>query len=147
MITGIDLVKEQIKLAAGEKLEYSSDKVRILGHAIECRINAEDPDKDFIPSPGAIGKLFLPGGMGVRIDTHVYSGYTIPPFYDSLIAKIIVLGEDRDEAIVRMARALKEVEIENIKNTSSLHSKIMANEKFRKGSVSTDFLPKYIFGR
>jgi acetyl-CoA carboxylase biotin carboxylase subunit len=147
MITGIDLVKEQIKLAAGEKLEFSSDKIKILGHAIECRINAEDPDKDFIPSPGTIGKLFLPGGMGVRTDTHVYSGYTIPPYYDSLIAKIIVLGEDRDEAIARMARALKEVEIENIKNTSPLHSKIMANEKFRKGSVATDFLPKYIFGR
>jgi acetyl-CoA carboxylase biotin carboxylase subunit len=147
MITGIDLLKEQIKLAAGEKLTYSSDKIKILGHAIECRINAEDPDKDFIPSPGTIGRLYLPGGMGVRTDTHVYSGYTIPPFYDSLIAKIIVLGEDREEAIVRMARALKEVEIENIKNTSSLHSKIMANEKFRKGSVSTDFLPKYILGR
>ncbi|MDR3113654.1 MAG: hypothetical protein LBU09_04685, partial [Endomicrobium sp.] len=106
-----------------------------------------DPDKDFIPSPGTIGRLYLPGGMGVRTDTHVYSGYTIPPFYDSLIAKIIVLGEDREEAIARMARALKEVEIENIKNTSSLHSKIMTNEKFRKGSVSTDFLPKYILGR
>jgi len=147
MITGIDLVKEQIKLAAGEKLEYKSDKIKILGHAIECRINAEDPDKDFIPSPGTIGKLFLPGGIGVRVDSHVYSGYTIPPFYDSLIAKIIVSGEDRSEAIARMARALKEVEIENIKNTSTLHSKIMSNEKFRKGGVATDFLPKYIFGR
>jgi acetyl-CoA carboxylase biotin carboxylase subunit len=147
MITGIDLVKEQIKLAAGEKLSYSSDKIKILGHAIECRINAEDPDKDFIPSPGIIGRLYLPGGMGIRTDTHVYSGYEIPPFYDSLIAKIIALGEDREEAIARMTRALKEVEIENIKNTSALHSKIMANEKFRKGGVSTDFLPKYIFGR
>ncbi|OEG70687.1 acetyl-CoA carboxylase biotin carboxylase subunit [Candidatus Endomicrobiellum trichonymphae] len=147
MVTGIDLVKEQIKLAAGEKLSIVSEKNNILGHAIECRINAEDPNKDFIPSPGTIGKLFLPGGPGIRLDTHVYSGYTIPPFYDSLIAKIIALGKDRDEAIARMSRALREVEIEGIKNTSSLHSKIMANEKFRKGSVSTNFLPKYILGR
>ncbi len=147
MITGIDLVKEQIKLAAGEKLSFDSEKIKILGHAIECRINAEDPDKDFIPSPGTIGKLFLPGGPGIRVDTHVYGGYTIPPYYDSLIAKIIALGADREEAVSRMARALKEVEIEGIKNTSTIHSKIMSNEKFRKGSVSTDFLPKYIFGR
>ncbi|MDR0800469.1 MAG: acetyl-CoA carboxylase biotin carboxylase subunit [Endomicrobium sp.] len=147
MITGIDLVKEQIKLAAGEKLSIVSEKTKILGHAIECRINAEDPDKDFIPSPGTIGKLFLPGGPGIRLDSHVYAGYTIPPFYDSLIAKVIALGEDRDEAIARMRRALREVEIEGIKNTASLHSKIMANEKFRKGGVSTNFLAKYIFGR
>ncbi|MDR2676758.1 MAG: acetyl-CoA carboxylase biotin carboxylase subunit [Endomicrobium sp.] len=147
MVTGVDLVKEQIKLAVGEKLSVSSEKVKILGHAIECRINAEDPDRDFIPSPGTIGKLFLPGGYGIRLDTHVYSGYTIPPFYDSLIAKIIAFGSNREEAIVRMQRALKEVEIEGVKNTSLLHSKIMANEKFRKGSVSTDFLTKYILGR
>jgi acetyl-CoA carboxylase biotin carboxylase subunit len=146
MVTGLDLVKEQIKLAAGEKLSIVSEKVKILGHAIECRINAEDPDKDFIPSSGTIGKLYLPGGPGIRVDTHVYSGYTIPPYYDSLIAKIIAFGSDRDESITRMQRALREVEIGGIKNTSSLHSKIMSNEKFRKGSVSTDFLPKYIFG-
>jgi acetyl-CoA carboxylase biotin carboxylase subunit len=145
MITGIDLVKEQIKLAAGEKLSIISEKVKILGHAIECRINAEDPDTDFIPSPGKIGKLFLPGGPGIRIDSHVYSGYTIPPFYDSLIAKVIAFGSDRDESVIRMQRALREVEIEGIKNTVSLHSKIMANETFRKGGVSTDFLPKCIF--
>jgi len=147
MITGIDLVKEQIKLAAGEKLSFDSEKINILGHAIECRVNAEDPDKDFIPSPGKIGMLYLPGGPGIRVDSHVYSGYTIPPFYDSLIAKIIAFGADRDEAIARMSRALKEVEIEGIKNTSTLHSKIMANEQFRKGSFATDFLPKYVFGR
>ena len=147
MVTGIDLVKEQIKLAAGEKLSVISEKVKILGHAIECRINAEDPDKDFIPSPGKIGKLYLPGGPGIRIDTHVYSGYTIPPFYDSLIAKIISFGADRNESITRMQRALREVEIENVKNTSSLHAKIMNSEQFRKGSVSTDFLSKHIFGK
>ncbi|MDR1926460.1 MAG: ATP-grasp domain-containing protein, partial [Endomicrobium sp.] len=147
MVTGLDLVKEQIKLAAGEKLSINSEKIKILGHSIECRINAEDPDKDFTPSPGTIGKLYLPGGPGIRLDTHVYSGYTIPPFYDSLIAKIIAFGANRDEAIIRMRRALKEVEIEGIKNTSALHSKIMANETFHKGGVSTDFLSKYIFGK
>jgi acetyl-CoA carboxylase biotin carboxylase subunit len=147
MVTGIDLVKEQIKLVAGEKLSVISEKVKILGHAIECRINAEDPDKDFIPSPGKIGKLYLPGGPGIRIDTHVYSGYTIPPFYDSLIAKVISFGRDRNESITRMQRALREVEIENVKNTSSLHAKIMNSEQFRKGSVSTDFLSKHIFGK
>ncbi|GHT52613.1 acetyl-CoA carboxylase biotin carboxylase subunit [Endomicrobiia bacterium] len=145
MVTGLDLVKEQIKLAAGEKLSIVSEKVKILGHAIECRINAEDPDKDFIPSPGTIGKLYLPGGPGIRLDTHVYSGYTIPPYYDSLIAKIIAFGSNRGESIAKMQRALREVEIEGIKNTSSLHSKIMSNEKFCRGSVNTNFLSKYIF--
>jgi acetyl-CoA carboxylase biotin carboxylase subunit len=147
MITGIDLVKEQIKLAAGEKLSVVSEKVKILGHAIECRINAEDPDKDFIPSPGKIGKLYLPGGPGIRIDTHIYSGYAIPPFYDSLIAKVISFGADRNESIIRMQRALREVEIENVKNTSSLHGKIMNSKQFCKGSVSTEFLSKHIFGK
>jgi acetyl-CoA carboxylase biotin carboxylase subunit len=147
IITGIDLVKEQIKLAAGEKLSIASEKIKILCHAIECRINAEDPDRDYTPSPGKIGKLFLPGGPGIRVDTHVYSGYTIPSFYDSLIAKVIAFGNDRNEAIKRMQRALGEIEIEGIKNTSSLHSKIMSNEKFCRGSVSTDFIPKYILGK
>jgi acetyl-CoA carboxylase biotin carboxylase subunit len=145
VITGVDLVKEQIKLAADYKLSIHSDKIKILGHAIECRINAEDPEQDFIPSPGKIGELFLPGGPGIRVDSHVYGGYEIPPFYDSLIAKIIALGCNREEAIDRMDRALSEVEIENIKNTSSLHRKIMADEAFRKGGVATDFLAKHIF--
>ena len=145
VITGIDLVKEQIKLAAGEKLSFDSSNIKINGHAIECRINAEDPDKDFIPSPGKIGHLYLPGGPGIRVDTLVYSGYTIPPFYDSLIAKIIAHGATRQEAIVRMQRALKEIQIEGIRNTSSLYMKIMENKEFHKGKVCTDFLAKYIF--
>jgi acetyl-CoA carboxylase biotin carboxylase subunit len=145
MITGIDLVKEQIRLAAGQKLTVHSDKINILGHAIECRINAEDPDKDFIPSPGKIGRLFLSGGPGIRIDSHVYSGYTIPPYYDSLIAKLIAHGSCRQEAIDRMSRALREIEIENIKNTAPLHAKIMDSEAFRKGAIATDFLQKHIF--
>ena len=145
VVTGIDLVKEQIKLAAGEKLSFDSSNIKINGHAIECRINAEDPTKDFIPSPGKIGFLYLPGGPGIRVDTNVYSGYTIPPFYDSLIAKIIAHGADRQEAIVRMQRALKEIQIEGIRNTSSLYIKIMENKEFHKGKVCTDFLAKYIF--
>jgi acetyl-CoA carboxylase biotin carboxylase subunit len=147
MITGIDLVKEQIKLAAGERLSFDSGDVQILGHAIECRINAEDPDKDFIPSPGRINQFISSGGPGVRVDTHIYAGYTIPSYYDSLIAKIIVLGHDRPEAIVRMQRVLKEIRIEGIKTTIPLHAKIMENEYFHKGDACTDFLPKHIFGQ
>jgi acetyl-CoA carboxylase biotin carboxylase subunit len=145
MVTNIDLLKEQIKLAAGEKLSIVSERVKVLGHVIECRINAEDPDKDFAPSPGKIGKLFLPGGPGIRIDTHIYSGYTIPTFYDSLIVKVLAFGKNRDESITRMQGALKEIEIEGVKNTSSLLSKIMSNETFRKGSIDTNFLYKHIF--
>jgi acetyl-CoA carboxylase biotin carboxylase subunit len=145
MLTGFDLVKEQIKLAYGEKLSINNEKTKIIGHAIECRINAEDPEKDFIPSPGKITKLFLPGGPGIRLDTHVYSGYTVHPFYDSLIAKIISLGKNRDDAITKMQRALSEVEIEGIKNTSYLHYKIMENEKFRNGCINTSFLSENVF--
>ena len=147
VVTGIDLVKEQIKLAAGERLDIDSNSVKIKNHAIECRINAEDPDKDFIPSPGKIGKLYLPGGPGIRVDTHVYSGYTIPPFYDSLIAKIIAYAPTREETISKMARALEEVIIEGIKNTAPLHLKIMNNEYFHQGNICTDFLPKYVFNK
>ena len=146
MITGLDLVKEQIKLAAGERLSFDSDDIQILGHAIECRLNAEDPDKDFIPSPGKITQFISTGGPGVRVDTHIYAGYTIPSYYDSLIAKIIVLGHDRPEAITRMQRVLKEVRIDGIKTTIPLHKKIMDNDYFHRGDVCTDFLPKYIFG-
>lgn len=147
VVTGIDLVKEQIKLAAGERLDIDSGSIKIKNHAIECRINAEDPDKDFIPSPGKIGKLYLPGGPGIRVDTHVYSGYTIPPFYDSLIAKVIAYAPTREETISKMSRALKEVIIEGIKNTAPLHAKIMNNEYFHQGNVCTDFLPKYVFNK
>ena len=146
-ITGIDLLKEQIRLAAGERLSFDSKDVVIRGHAIECRINAEDPNRDFIPSPGKITQLMLPGGPGIRVDTHVYAGYTVPPFYDSLIAKVIASGSNRNEAIARMQRALKETVVEGIKTTVPLHQKIMANDYFHKGDVATDFLPKYIFGQ
>ncbi|MDR0915322.1 MAG: acetyl-CoA carboxylase biotin carboxylase subunit [Endomicrobium sp.] len=147
MLTGIDLVKEQIKLAAGDKLYINSDKIKTFGHVIECRINAEDPSKDFIPSPGQIKKLFLPGGPGIRIDTNIYTGYTIPAFYDSLIIKLIAHGQTRYEAIIRMKRALEELHIEGIKNTSSILKDIIINERFNKGNVNTNFLNEHIFGK
>ena len=146
MITGIDLLKEQIKLAAGERLSFDSKDVRILGHAIECRINAEDPSRDFIPSPGKITQFIAPGGPRIRVDSHVYTGYTIPPFYDSLIAKVIALAPTRAETIMRMQRALRELTVEGIKTTAPLHAKIMTNDYFAQGDVCTDFLPKHVFG-
>ncbi|HBU69047.1 MAG TPA: acetyl-CoA carboxylase biotin carboxylase subunit [Elusimicrobia bacterium] len=145
VITGIDLVKEQIRLAAGERLTFDSGDVKILGHAIECRINAEDPDRDFIPSPGKVTQFIPPGGPGIRVETHVYPGYTIPSFYDSLIGKIIAMGSNRAEAIARMLRALDEMVIEGIKTTAPLHKKIMQHDYYHKGDVYTDFLPKHIF--
>ena len=140
LVTGIDLIKEQIKLAAGEKLRIKQDDVKIIGHAIECRINAEDSEKDFMPSAGKLETLILPGGPGVRIDTHVYPGYTIPPFYDSMILKLLTHGIDRTEAINKMRRALDELKIEGIKTTTEFHKKVMANENFAKGQVYTNFI-------
>ncbi len=145
LVTGIDLVKEQIKIASGEKLTLSQDDVEIKGHALECRINAEDPDKDFIPCAGQITHFIPPGGPGIRIDTGIYSGYSIPPFYDSLIAKLIVLGNNRTESILRMKRALDEFIIEGVKTTIPFHKKVMDNSYFKKGEVYTNFLQKRIF--
>jgi len=145
LISGIDLVKMQIKLAAGEKLNLDQDKIKICGNAIECRINAEDPDKDFLPSSGAISNYILPGGPGVRVDTGIYQGYTIPPFYDSMIAKLIVIGNNRQEAIARMERALGEFVIEGVKTTIPFHTKVMADEFYRKGEVNTGFIQERIF--
>ena len=144
MVTGLDLVKEQIRLAAGELIKYSRDDYPARGHAIECRINAEDPDHDFRPSPGKITQLILPGPPGVRVDTHLYSGYTIPTYYDSLLAKLIVIGDTREEAIKRMQRALKEFKIEGVKTTIPLFLKVMDHEVFRKGEAYTDFIAKYM---
>ncbi len=145
MVTGLDLVKEQIRLAAGERITYDRDDYPARGHAIECRINAEDPDHDFRPSPGTIKELILPGPPGVRVDTHLYAGYTIPTYYDSLLAKLIVIGDTRAEAITRMQRALKEFKIEGVKTTIPLFHKIMEHEVFRKGEAYTDFVGKYMF--
>ncbi len=137
-VTSFDLIKEQIKIAAKEKM--SGKNYLPQGHAIECRINAEDPAQGFRPSPGKITTLHTPGGFGVRVDTHVYAGYTIPPFYDSMIAKLIVTAFTREEAIVRMKRALGEFVIEGVKTTIPFHQKMMENEKFISGNYTTKFI-------
>ncbi len=140
-VTGIDIIKEQIKLAAGLPLEYKQSQIKLSGHAIECRINAEDPER-FIPSPGKITFLSLPGGPGVRVDTAIYSGYVIPPHYDSLIAKLIVHGKDRAEAIAKMRRALDEFIIEGINTTIPFHQRVMRNPDFISGNFDTTFIEK-----
>jgi acetyl-CoA carboxylase biotin carboxylase subunit len=143
-ITGVDLIKYQIKIANDEKLDLEQEKLQPRGHAIECRINAEDPDNDFNPSPGKITQLMLPGGPGVRIDSGVYPGYTIPPFYDSMVAKLITWGTDRREAIERMKRALAEFYIEGIKTTIPFHKKVMKNKEFLRGQYTTDFVSEFM---
>ncbi|MEC4677110.1 MAG: acetyl-CoA carboxylase biotin carboxylase subunit [Nitrospirota bacterium] len=140
-VSGVDIVKEQIRIAAGMPLEFRQTQIKISGHAIECRINAEDP-VTFIPSPGRINFLLLPGGAGVRVDTAIYSGCVVSPHYDSLIAKLIVHGRDRDEAIARMKRALDEFVIEGIKTTIPLHKRVMNNPDFVKGDFNTGFIEK-----
>ncbi|MCX5699891.1 MAG: acetyl-CoA carboxylase biotin carboxylase subunit, partial [Candidatus Omnitrophica bacterium] len=140
MVTGIDLIKEQIRVAVGEKLKFSQDNVQIKGAAIECRINAEDPDNNFMPSPGKIESLILPGGPNVRVDTHIYAGYEVPAYYDSLVAKLIVHGNNRQEAIKTMRRALSEFYIAPIKTTIPFHLKLMDNSLFKKGDISTHFV-------
>jgi acetyl-CoA carboxylase biotin carboxylase subunit len=140
-VTGIDIIKEQIKLSAGLLLEFKQSQIRLSGHAIECRINAEDSDR-FIPSPGKINFLFLPGGPGVRIDTAIYNGYVIPSQYDSLIAKLIVHGKDRPEAIVRMRRALDEFIIDGVNTTLPFHKKVFDHPDFIKGEFNTTFIEK-----
>ena len=143
MITGIDLIKEQIRVAAGLPLSFTQEEVAFNGWAIECRINAENPDKDFMPSPGRIGMYLPPGGLGVRVDSSVYPGYTIPPFYDSMIAKLIVWGKTREDAILRMKRALNEFVIEGIDTTIPFHLKVCNHEAFVSGQFNTRFLETY----
>lgn len=147
MITGIDLVVEQIRIAQGERLRLTQDQVLLRGHAIECRINAEDPDHDFRPAPGRISGYLPPGGPGVRIDSHVYTDYQIPPYYDSLIGKLIVWGPDRQTAITRMKRALRECAITGLPTTISFHQKIMETPQFLSGDVYTNFVQEMKEGR
>ena len=142
MVTGIDLVKQQILIAQDEKLKIAMDDINILNHTIECRINAEDPERNFIPSPGKITKFIPPGGIGIRIDTHIYEGYTIPPFYDSLLAKLIAFGKTREEAINRMRRALNEIVIEGVKTTIPFHKKIIDNPIFLSGRYYVGWVEK-----
>lgn len=147
IVTGIDLVKEQIRLSSGEKLGYDKDDVKILAHAIECRVNAENPDKNFAPSPGKITGVILPGGPGVRVDTHIFAGYTVPTHYDSLLGKVIVgSSRGREGAVSRMERALREFHIEGIYSTISFHQKVMAHPSFRKGQFATDFIERHLSG-
>ncbi|MCF6097586.1 acetyl-CoA carboxylase biotin carboxylase subunit [Thermovorax subterraneus] len=145
MVTGIDLVKQQILIAAGEKLKIKQEDVNLNGHAIECRINAEDPMRNFAPTPGKIEFYHAPGGFGIRVDTAIYTGYVVPPFYDSMIAKIIAWAPSRDEAILRMKRALEELKIEGISTNISFHLKIMDNAFFRRGEVYTNFIQRRLF--
>jgi acetyl-CoA carboxylase biotin carboxylase subunit len=142
MVTGIDLVKEQIRIAAGMPLSFTQDQIRVQGHSIECRINAEDPEK-FTPSPGTITAFNPPGGLGVRVETAAYTQYVIPPYYDSMIAKLIVHAATRDEAIKRMQRSLDEFIIEGVKTTIAMHKKILSDPDFQKGNISTKFMERY----
>lgn len=140
MITNVDIVKEQLKIASGEEMKLNQDMIKIDGHAIECRINAENPSRNFAPCPGKIKFLNLPGGNGIRVDTAVYPGYTIPPLYDSMIAKLIVHGKTREEAIRKMISALEEVVIDGIDSNVDFHISILNNKIFREGSFDTSFI-------
>jgi acetyl-CoA carboxylase biotin carboxylase subunit len=139
-VTGIDLLKEQIKIAAGEKLSRTQEEIILKGHAIECRINAEDPEKDFMPSPGLIKSFHVPGGHGIRVDTHAYAGYEIPPYYDSLVAKLISVADTREESILKMRRALDEFILEGIKTTIPFYKKVFSNPNFISGEYDTSFV-------
>jgi acetyl-CoA carboxylase biotin carboxylase subunit len=144
MVYNIDLVKEQIRIASGERLGYTQNDLVPRGHAIECRINAEDPRNNFAPQAGTLSKVVFPGGPGIRVDTHVYSGAQVPPYYDSMLAKIIVSGETRDDAIARMERALRETVIEGVNTTIDQSLEILATREFRAGHYDIGFLPSLL---
>lgn len=144
-VTGIDLIKEQIRVASGMPLSFKQEDIEFRGHSIECRINAEDPERNFLPSPGRVDAYISPGGPGVRVDSHCYPGYVIPPYYDSLVSKLVVWGSSRQEAIARMQRALDEYAITGIKTTIPFHQRVLAHPTFQDGrDVSTDFIEKYM---
>ena len=141
MITGIDIVQEQIRIAAGEVLRYQQEDITISGHAIECRINAEDP-RTFMPSPGTIGQFHAPGGIGIRVDSHIYNGYSVPPYYDSLIGKLIAYGPSRQSAIARMRTALTELVIDGINTNIELHRDLLNHPAFEQGGANIHYLEK-----
>jgi len=143
MITGVDIVKEQLRIAAGEKLSLTQSDIKIKGHAIECRINAEDP-RSFVPSPGTISYFHAPGGPGIRLDSHIYSSYKVPPYYDSLIAKVIAYGETREVALARMRNALDEMVIEGIKTNLPLHQDILRGNTFQRGVLTIHYLEQWL---
>jgi acetyl-CoA carboxylase, biotin carboxylase subunit len=140
MVTGLDLVKCQIRIAGGEGIGFTQQDVISRGHSIECRINAEDPEDSFRPSPGTVTTWHCPGGPGVRVDSRLFTGYTVPPYYDSLIGKVITWGHDRCEAIERMQRALGEMRIEGIKTTTAFHQKLLRDPLFRQGGMYTRYV-------
>jgi acetyl-CoA carboxylase biotin carboxylase subunit len=144
MVTGVDLVKEQIRIAAGEPLSYKQKEINIQGHAIECRVNAEDPQNGFTPCPGQVSGFNIPGGPGVRVDTATYTNHVISPYYDSLIAKLIVWGGDRQEAIARMQRSLEEFVIQGVKSTIPLYQRVFRNARFLRGSFTTRFMDNFL---
>ena len=146
MITGVDLVREQLLIASGEKLAYTQDMIEMRGHAIECRINAEDPDT-FLPSPGLVKRFHAAGGPGIRVDTHLYDDYRVPPNYDSMIGKLIAHGSDRAQAIARMRIALNETIVEGVKTNIPLQQRIMADAGFQQGSQNIHYLEKRIADR
>ena len=141
-VTGIDLVKEQIRIASGEHLKISQEDVKLTGHAIECRINAENPAKNFRPSPGTITDIYLPGGKGVRIDSAIYSGYTVPPYYDSMLAKLIVHAKSRPEAISKMRSALGEVIIEGIDTNIDYLYELINHPDYQSGNIDIEFIER-----
>ena len=142
MITGIDIIKEQIKIASGEKLSYTQKEIKFTGHSMEARINAEDPEKNFMPCPGTVKELHLPGGNGIRIDTAIYAGYKIPPTYDSMIAKVIVHGKDRNESIAKMKSALAELVVDGVTTNIEFILKILDDEDFKNNNYDTSFIAK-----
>ena len=142
MVSGVDLIGEMIRVAGGERLGYGQEDIALTGHAIECRINAEDPDKNFMPSAGTITALHLPGGPGLRIDSHIYQGYEVPPYYDSLLAKVVTCGRDRAQAIARMRRVLAEVTIEGVATTLPFHRDLLENPEFVEGRFDTEFVTR-----
>ena len=146
MVTGLDIVKAQLRIASGEPLGMTQSDIHVAGHSLECRINAEDPER-FLPSPGLLTALRLPGGPGVRVDTHAYAGYLVPPFYDSLLAKVIVHGRSRDEAVSCMRRALGEMRVEGVKTTIPVHQRILQHPDFLAGRTSTQFLARLLADR
>ncbi|APR95012.1 acetyl-CoA carboxylase biotin carboxylase subunit [Pandoraea thiooxydans] len=140
LVTGIDIVKAQIGIAQGQPLAIEQSEIRLQGHAIECRINAEDPDNGFAPCPGAIAHFHMPGGPGIRVDSHLYSGYRVPPYYDSLLAKVVAWGHSREEALARMRRALWEMRVDGVKTTLPFHQKLLRDARFQQGDVHTKFV-------
>lgn len=146
MVSGLDLIGEQIRIAAGQPLGYTQDDIKLSGHAVECRINAEDPSRNFMPSAGTITALNMPGGPGVRIDSHLYQGYKVPPYYDSLLAKVITTGKDRTQALARMRRVLAEFTIEGVATTIPFHQALLEDPEFLAGRFDTEYVNRTKFG-